>query len=67
MLPWWTWGHCRRADGCGIHLDHREAAPGVLGATRRAPPRLPGLTEHQRHDARAPLMRAHGPGSKPLG
>ena len=24
----------------------------MLGATRRAPPRLPGLTEHQRHDAR---------------
>ena len=23
----------------------------MLGATRRAPPRLPGLTEHQRHDA----------------
>ena len=52
MLPWSTSGHCRRAAGCGIHLDHREAAPGVLGATRRAPPRLPGLTEHQRHEAR---------------
>ena len=24
----------------------------MLGATRRAPPRLPGLTEHQRHEAR---------------
>ena len=23
----------------------------MLGATRRAPPRLPGLTEHQRHEA----------------
>ena len=51
MLPWSTSGHCRRAAGCGIHLDHREAAPDVVGATRRAPPRLPGLTEHQRHDA----------------
>ena len=26
------------ADGCGIHLDHREAAPDVVGATRRTPP-----------------------------
>jgi hypothetical protein len=31
-------GHCRRADGCGIHLDHRKAAQDVVGATRRTPP-----------------------------
>ena len=57
ILPWSTSGHCCCADGCGIHQGHQEAASGVLGATRRAPPRLPGLTEHQRHDA-------HGQGAK---
>ena len=61
--------HCScRAGGCGIHLDHQEAASGVVGATRRG-----HLHDFLASRSTSSMMCGtrsrwfHGPGSKPLG